>query len=180
MNRTIHSQFATRCLHDGPQVFLYDAEFVRATCHCGSHYAGNREFAPEWVEKAIATEGESMKFLHTKGPWTFRTVYGDDASNAQAISLGFTPTQALSNDGSRFVMAENGRVALVDCQTPYKRGKGHETHCEERDANARLIAGATELLDLLVESQNSIAGDWRERRDALLLKISGESKPCSN
>jgi hypothetical protein len=42
-----------------------------------------------------------------------------------------------------------------------------------QEANARLIAAAPELLALLVESQDSIGGDWRERRDALVAKATG-------
>ena len=42
------------------------------------------------------------------------------------------------------------------------------------EANARLIAAAPELLALLVESQRSIGGDWRERRDAAIAKATGE------
>lgn len=40
-------------------------------------------------------------------------------------------------------------------------------------ANARLIALAPDLLALLVESQSSIGGDWRERRDAAIAKATG-------
>ena len=40
-------------------------------------------------------------------------------------------------------------------------------------ANARLIAVAPDLLALLVESQENIGGDWRERRDAAIAKATG-------
>lgn len=39
--------------------------------------------------------------------------------------------------------------------------------------NAQLIAAAPELLALLIESQDSIGGDWRERRDAAIAKATG-------
>lgn len=42
------------------------------------------------------------------------------------------------------------------------------------DANALLISAAPELLALLVESQESIGGDWRKRRDALIAKATGQ------
>jgi hypothetical protein len=43
------------------------------------------------------------------------------------------------------------RIALVDCQTRFKRGQGWQTECDEREANARLIAAAPELLEALRE-----------------------------
>lgn len=46
---------------------------------------------------------------------------------------------------------------------------------DEIMAAAHLIAAAPELLALLVESQRSIGGDWRERRDAAIAKATGEA-----
>lgn len=43
----------------------------------------------------------------------------------------------------------------------------------EDDAN--LLAAAPELLALLIESQDSIGGDWRNRRDAAIAKATGET-----
>jgi hypothetical protein len=43
------------------------------------------------------------------------------------------------------------RIALVDCQTRFKRGQGWQTECDEREANAHLIAAAPELLEALRE-----------------------------
>lgn len=40
-----------------------------------------------------------------------------------------------------------------------------------RDARWRLERAALEMLSLLVESKSDIGGDWRDRRDALLLKV---------
>jgi hypothetical protein len=40
-------------------------------------------------------------------------------------------------------------------------------------ANARLVSAAPDLLALLIESQHSIGGDWRERRDAAIAKATG-------
>jgi len=43
----------------------------------------------------------------------------------------------------------------------------------EKSANARLMIAAHDLLKLLVESQDSIGGDWRARRDAAIAKATG-------
>lgn len=48
-----------------------------------------------------------------------------------------------------------------------------ETEYQERQARYRLEAAAPELLALLIESQESIGGDWRARRDAAIEKVSG-------
>lgn len=86
---------------------------------------------------------------HTAGPWTSPIWHGDEETNAKAEALGIRKVPALANDGSRFVVAPSGRVALVDCKTAYKRGTGHQTECAERDANAALIAAAPDLLAAL-------------------------------
>ena len=77
-----------------------------------------------------------MSALHTPGPWS-----------PSAIGL--------TNDGALPIMADIGaddrkRVATVDCQSRFKRGEGWKSECDERAANARLIAAAPEMLAALV------------------------------
>lgn len=92
---------------------------------------------------------DSSQVKFSPGPWRCPMFHGSDEQNERARELGLDPVPALANDGARFIMAESGRVALVDCQTQYKRGQGHQTACAERDANAHLIAASPELYEAL-------------------------------
>jgi hypothetical protein len=61
----------------------------------------------------------------------------------------------LTNEGQLPIMAPDPdqgykRIALVDCQTKFKRGHGGETECSERDANALLFVRAANAHDDLV------------------------------
>jgi hypothetical protein len=44
----------------------------------------------------------------------------------------------------------------VDCQTPFKRGEGWQSECEVREANARLIAAAPDLLAALKQFRTKV------------------------
>lgn len=111
----------------------------------------------------------------TPAPWTSPIWSGDEEFNLKADKMGIARVPALTNDGCRFVMAENRRVALVDCATDFKRGKGYQTECAERDANARLISAAPELLaaiirlrDLPVDcSQQEDVAAWEQAHAAI-------------
>lgn len=94
----------------------------------------------------------SSTAAHTPGPWSFREFHQDEAEIHEMRALGLEPIPALTNQGERSIMASSGRVGLVDCQTKFKRGKGYKSECAERDANARLIAAAPELLSGAKES----------------------------
>jgi hypothetical protein len=77
----------------------------------------------------------------TKGPWTV--------------------SPHLENSGSRIVMGvddegEPTRVGVTDCKTKHKRGEGWMTECAERDANARLMAAAPDMLDALKEARDHV------------------------
>lgn len=88
-----------------------------------------------------------------------------------------------TNDGQRAVMAgsepDRKRVALVDCQTEHKRGKGYDVNCPEREANARLISAAPEMHQWLTAHYALEEGPGQTDRPqyaalkALLNKIKG-------
>ncbi len=71
-----------------------------------------------------------MESKHTPGPW-------------RVSSIG------LMNDGSTPIASEYGQIARVTCFAEYRRGRGHDAECDVRDANARLIAAAPELLPVV-------------------------------
>lgn len=77
----------------------------------------------------------------------------------------------LTNEGGKPIMGPDGfgdfkRIALVDCQMRYKRGEGWKTDCPEREANARLIAAAPELLAAAIYAVQQMAdGDEPEIDD---------------
>lgn len=108
----------------------------------------------------------------TPGPWHMPIYAASPADVERQRKAGLTPAQALMNDGSRFIMAGTGqdmkRVALVDCQTDFKRGKGHLMDCAERDANGRVIAKAPEyeamVRDLLALGRKKIPATDDEAR----------------
>jgi hypothetical protein len=123
--------------------------------------------------------------MHTPGPWHCPLFHGRPQDIEQQRKLGLSPVPALMNDGARIIMTDAGedtkRVALVDCQTMYKRGTGHQTECAERDANARLIAAAPDLLAALrkiVDARDlDVNAAWfREIANEALTKL-GERRP---
>lgn len=66
---------------------------------------------------------------HTPGPWTVGTM--------------------VNNDGGVSIVSDEDRVCSVDAIGDFPRGKGWKHEDAERDANARLIAAAPDLLEAL-------------------------------
>lgn len=129
---------------------------------------------------------------YTKGKWHWSEFHGSAEDVALMKKHGMKPVQALTNDGQRYLMSGSGddakRIALVDCHTKYKRGTGHQQSCEERDANAHLIAAAPDMYEALthlaavVETHgwNSLAKDapeyvWLTAARAALAKALGQA-----
>lgn len=94
------------------------------------------------------------KAKHTPGPWIFRKW----TQTAEEIELmrkhGMEPTPNQTNDGKVFVShvnedpEGNTGICLVHAKTRAKKRADQWRHqCAERDANARLIAAAPELLE---------------------------------
>jgi hypothetical protein len=87
---------------------------------------------------------------HTPGPWLYRPILGEPEDIEKMREFGMEPVQAMTNEGQRYVMAPDKRVCLVDMQCEgVKRNERHKSVDAERDAIARLIAAAPELLAAL-------------------------------
>lgn len=122
----------------------------------------------------------------TRGPWSYRKFAQSGQDLAEIEELGLKPTMMLTNDGSAMVMAGDDRVALVDCQTKFKRGEGYRAECPRREANARLIAAAPDLYEALAtvmvalkvvrEDGNEFPDfdAWEKAARAALAKATGE------
>ena len=111
---------------------------------------------------------------HTPGPWTFRKYSLTDEMIEEARSLGIEPVRFINNNGSVPVSAADTKICDVDCQAAFKRGSGHRAECEERDANARLIAAAPDLLNALkgiINTSQASPKEWAAACSAAAVAI---------
>ena len=107
------------------------------------------------VKMTTITE-PTVKLKHTPGPWRFKKYCLDETTRDEMRKRGIEGDMlALSNDGQAAVMSDSGRIAAVDCRTEFKRGKGHLTECPEREANARLISLAPDMLEFILKYLDS-------------------------
>jgi hypothetical protein len=113
----------------------------------------------------------TIPFTIPFGTWTFREYSLDDEMLAEARAAGIEPIRFINNDGSVPVTSEDTRICTVDCQMPFKRGQGHRAECEQRDANARLIAAAPDMYNYIAEL--AAEGDSRA---AALIKLVREGR----
>lgn len=95
----------------------------------------------------------TSEFKGTAGKFSVEFFSGSPEIQERALKAGLALIPNLSNEGQRYIMVGEGddrkRVALVDCQTDFKRGKGHQQECAERDANSKLFAASKDLLEAL-------------------------------
>jgi hypothetical protein len=112
--------------------------------------------------------GESNRTMGTPGPWQIHSTYTEH---------GLT-----MNDGAIVVMGADGeRVCLVDYQGDAPARKRYKAESAGRDANARLIASAPELLEALrgvaimlnTELKSYEGEPWAQKVRAELAKAGG-------
>ena len=94
---------------------------------------------------------------HTQGKLIYKRYLHDDDTRKKMKSVGMEGDYLmLSNEGQAFLLSEDGKqVALIACQSDFKRGKGHLSECEERDANAARLSLCWNCHDSLVEALSS-------------------------
>jgi len=121
---------------------------------------------------------------HTPGPWEWSKYAGGKEQAERARAVGLEPTRSLTNDGDTPVMGDDGLVASVALRDySVKKSQRWQADDEERDANARLIAAAPDLLVVLEHAVaraevanaegNPILSAWLPDARAALAKAKG-------
>jgi hypothetical protein len=120
---------------------------------------------------------------HTPGPWYYDSNVNVVRATPQPGSEGETKLGGLYHGACSNELYSVCRVTPLRTWDYWRAGKDYKIEQEVKDrlyeretANARLIAAAPELLKLLVESQEYIGGDWRDRRDAAIAKVTGGAR----
>lgn len=105
-----------------------------------------------------------MTAIHTPAPWNISPL-------AKQGLYG--------NRGELAVIGPDERICTVDLVTPAKRGQEYNASCPIRDANARLIAAAPDMLDLLDWASLLVDEDGplpiANHARALIARIKGET-----
>ena len=111
---------------------------------------------------------------HTPGPWKFEEYHGGEKQAARVREvLGREPTRALTNDGFAFVSTDGGLIAQVAPQRTDVKKRDLTTMADpERTANARLIASATDLLEVC-EAVAALADGQGQRN---LMEVAGQAR----
>ena len=94
----------------------------------------------------------------TPGPWAISELHANGL---------------FGNNGEAFVSTADYRVAAVDCHAKFKRGEGYRAKCGERDANARLIASAPDLLAALESICDRVSSETIERGREVIKRATG-------
>ena len=113
------------------------------------------------------------------GTWEFKPFAFTDEVQKQMEAVGIKPTRVIGNDGGVSVMTTDGDnrklIATVASQTEFKRGKGNEVDCPERDINARAESRLMEAENLLSQATDFIesikVGKTVSARNSLATKL---------
>ena len=111
-----------------------------------------------------------MTTQHTPGPWRTADMHKHGLYMNDGAASVVQADEAAEED------EPIQHIAFVSCHADYKRGTGHKAQCEARDANARLIAAAPELLALVREmAEGGHLALLRAKAAALVAKAEGQA-----
>jgi hypothetical protein len=94
-----------------------------------------------------------MTTQHTPGPWRTADMHKHGLYMNDGAASVVQADEAAEED------EPIQHIAFVSCHADYKRGTGHKAQCEARDANARLIAAAPDLLEALKAVMEALIAD---------------------